>query len=613
MGVLIVLLVIVVKHADSSATNTAQEHNESLKLQNEALEISINNSRVREGLLSELRDEVRSDLQNRQQVRSDIQQNINDLRRQAEMLSERFTRMANLADEDTSFVQDEAQKRLNELKQQIAAAETALEAASKLPAAPATKSYSIIPYHGSGQTDRQPIYIECTAEAVILQPYGIQLTAEDFAPPLMPGNPLDAALLTIRDRLHSKSGGNIQAQPYPLFVVRPEGAASYATCRSAMKSWVDQFGYELVPEEYQLEYPKGDDSVKSEIEQSIAAARIRLQSFKQVTQQRSIALSEIASNRFGARTEQSSNGGLPGAQGNASSSVAANPLRRTETNTSATGKVSNRLPETGPADMATATGASGSGKETNAARNPSSTEQDPTRLDKNSGEYWNSLDKNNSQSATQKSQIQQTPYGSERSFPNDPTAFDAANGSDTATAGSESAENNQRDFLVPGTKQASSKQASSVDANHRAAGGNSADASANMPALIKSSNRSSRAPPAGSLASKRGEDWALPNKSENATVFRRQIFMTCNEQELILNATRNSGPEQRVPLTESTEYHIDEMIDLVWKRVEQWGAAAPRSYWKPQLMIEVQPGGNERASEIQSLLERSGLDVLLIK
>ena len=34
-------------------------------------------------------------------------------------------------------------------------------------------SYAIIPYDGPNQTRRRPIYIECSADAVILQPEGI--------------------------------------------------------------------------------------------------------------------------------------------------------------------------------------------------------------------------------------------------------------------------------------------------------------------------------------------------------------------------------------------------------------------------------------------------------
>ena len=56
------------------------------------------------------------------------------------------------------------------------------------------KSYAIVPYQGRQGTSRRPIYIECRANDVILQPEGVKLTIDDFRPPIGPGNPLVAAL-----------------------------------------------------------------------------------------------------------------------------------------------------------------------------------------------------------------------------------------------------------------------------------------------------------------------------------------------------------------------------------------------------------------------------------
>ncbi|HEY4761312.1 MAG TPA: hypothetical protein VIH42_12085, partial [Thermoguttaceae bacterium] len=56
------------------------------------------------------------------------------------------------------------------------------------------KSYAVIPYEGPNQTRRRPIYLECSADAVILQPEGIEFVESDFEGPLGPGNPLASAL-----------------------------------------------------------------------------------------------------------------------------------------------------------------------------------------------------------------------------------------------------------------------------------------------------------------------------------------------------------------------------------------------------------------------------------
>jgi hypothetical protein len=78
------------------------------------------------------------------------------------------------------------------------------------------KWYALIPYDGPHGTRRRPIYIECTDIGIVLQPEGVVLLPDDFRGPLGPGNPLDAALRTIRERI-AQEGGKA-GEPYPLIV-----------------------------------------------------------------------------------------------------------------------------------------------------------------------------------------------------------------------------------------------------------------------------------------------------------------------------------------------------------------------------------------------------------
>ncbi len=45
-------------------------------------------------------------------------------------------------------------------------------------------AYSVVPYLGTNGTRRRPIFIECLADRIVLQPEGIELAAEDFEEPL---------------------------------------------------------------------------------------------------------------------------------------------------------------------------------------------------------------------------------------------------------------------------------------------------------------------------------------------------------------------------------------------------------------------------------------------
>jgi len=92
---------------------------------------------------------------------------------------------------------------------------------------------------------------------------------------LGPGNPLDAALRTIREHWARAGGDHGSGEPYPLLVVRPDGAVAYSMARAAMSSWDDEFGYELIDSDMILDFPASDPNLKRLLETTIATARQR--------------------------------------------------------------------------------------------------------------------------------------------------------------------------------------------------------------------------------------------------------------------------------------------------------------------------------------------------
>ena len=168
----------------------------------------------------------------------------------------------------------QSQAELQQLRAQIGAAQQQLGEARKA-AAGRNRSYAVVPYEGPNQTRRRPIYLECRADAVVLQPEGIDLTEADFEGPLGPGNPLAAALRAAREYLLAQRDFDPQAgEPYPMLLVRPEGIAAYYAARAAMKSWGCDFGYELVGDDWKLAYPPPDPRLAEVVRQAIASARV---------------------------------------------------------------------------------------------------------------------------------------------------------------------------------------------------------------------------------------------------------------------------------------------------------------------------------------------------
>ena len=140
------------------------------------------------------------------------------------------------------------------------------------------KSYSIVPYKGLNGTRRQPIYIECRGDQVLLQPEGVALLPEDFAKPLGVGNPLAAALRASREyyaRDDPNAGLDPDAEPYPLIIIRPDGVLAYYGVREAIRSWDSDFGYEMVDADWDLKFPAPNPALYDLQKQAVDRARLR--------------------------------------------------------------------------------------------------------------------------------------------------------------------------------------------------------------------------------------------------------------------------------------------------------------------------------------------------
>jgi hypothetical protein len=122
------------------------------------------------------------------------------------------------------------------------------------------QTYSVVPYSGKNGDDRKPIYVECGKAGLIFHPdrralEGIELTA--------------AAL---RGEVERRAGGLVREKkapanglvepappkgPYVLFLIRPDGIASYYLALSYLRGFQMDFGYEVVDQDWVLEFAGG--------------------------------------------------------------------------------------------------------------------------------------------------------------------------------------------------------------------------------------------------------------------------------------------------------------------------------------------------------------------
>ncbi|MCU0872273.1 MAG: hypothetical protein MUE50_08000, partial [Pirellulaceae bacterium] len=276
MGSLIVLLILVVQQArvqadtladqrrreESSQDQSAQKkliqeaedwqwQREILEQQRRQLAERLADSRLE---LSHLEEHIRRLEQNWQRLQAEVAE-MNRLQPGTQQGASAEEELARLRAEITA-----QKKQLDQLRQQYAEKR---------------RSFAIVPYQGPHGTRRRPIYIECRQSGITIQPEGITFGPQDFTGPLGPGNPLDAALRAIREHWTRLEGDAAQGEPYPLLIVRPDGAVAYSMARAAMAGWDDEFGYELVDDEMELAYPPGDPSLKRVLQGTIQTARER--------------------------------------------------------------------------------------------------------------------------------------------------------------------------------------------------------------------------------------------------------------------------------------------------------------------------------------------------
>lgn len=117
--------------------------------------------------------------------------------------------------------------------------------------------------------------------------------------------------------------------------------------------------------------------------------------------------------------------------------------------------------------------------------------------------------------------------------------------------------------------------------------------------------------PPASIADQRGRNWANQSaNNEHATEAIVPIKLICDADHLALVPERGSGQEIRIiKLGARTADSVNELVDAVWDQVDSWGTAGQGNYWRPKLVLEIEPGGERRFAELKALLADSGFDI----
>ncbi len=681
MGALVLLLMLIVNQAQASAKQMAAEK----KIQ---IEDAESNLQLLRNSFEEQLDDRRLELERKRLTLQHLEKHIQELMEELKGIERTAVLLGQKQTKDkTAEVQTE--RKISLLEKQLADAQIDLK--KKLDKPEGDKPiFAIIPYQGTNGTHRRPIYLECTNQGVTIQPEGVLIGLADLRPPYGPGNPLDAAIRTVRSRFIPANGA-LTSTAYPLLIVRPSGVRTYAMARQAMAGWDDQFGYELIDESLELTYPESEPGIVGEIEQALVLARERQAAlvmampakYRQYINQAGSSsdalefgddagdmgdewaggsLSGGTGNRFSSNAGGSGSSSSSGYRGGFDSQGGANAQRDgaggrgNGQRNGATGKAGSQ--QSGPQQL----GSQNLGSQNLGSQNLGFGGNLSNHTQPEGTSYF--ADGNNKPQADGNhfgantggpqsfgSQVADSQIGSLQSRDGSPFSGDYSAGNNGGNAGfADTSSRNGAGNSSEGGNGASNGSASGSGSrgpmgqrvgSGSASGGASGVGAASMGSAANAAQTSSSQDPtarpgdpvqAGGapsvnmdmsrnvqgqrdsqtvpVASQRGRNWAWNEGPPSKTPVVRSIRVVCYSDRWVLMQDNAATSNQvTVPIGQSPQASAERLASAITDRVAGWGIALGDGYWKPELVVDVARGAEGRYSQLERLLEGSGLSV----
>ena len=664
LGTLILLLALVAEKASDAASVAAQPEPELAAvdpahpgLTTATVSSMIEEDEFRVTQLVSVRQAQTADIEQRRDKLAHVEDHTRRLNDELKRLSDEVDRSTK-----SQTSEEVTEQQLAILNQQIEIEKREIE--TKVAESGSRKPRVIIvPHKGPNGTDRRPVYLECTGDELVILPEGVRISINQLEQSTTGANPVESALRVIRNHAMTQYGD--PAPPYPLLIVRPDGILTYATARGAMQDYDDQFGYELVPTDVELATAKPDANLKRKIDRAITEAIANQVRQERIAQRNNVSsgrrlpvLSAAALDREGRSSGYRSLGrneqNLYTEQAGDARSIArsyADDRASSRSNTSRSqspsvtygnsntygsqsagatfngnqGGIDPAMDQKWTQDMQQAAselrGSSLNGGAFDEDGNPRSLLDSYVQGNNANGEDQGkpgefSSDGQRTDSNGQPAdfdgelgerdgntdQVQQ-PNGlsgstGELNEARRPTQnpYQAAGGS----AGSEQLKNGS-------PQQGSSQQSSSQQSASQNQQGNPSDAKAPPPENSYSQT------PTEDLAKPGSPGWALPRdvaRSHGNEILRTIRVQSRSDRFILLPSNRRSSPEMFGVFDRNARRASLELATAIRDRVDQWGAALPGGRWQPVLEVDVQPGGEVRFQQLQTILRDSGVKVV---
>jgi len=618
IGALVLLLVINVTNSRASARSQVQSE----------LTEAIEEAQERSDYLVSISEELQA---RRQQVgkqielrRSELARAEDHIERLEKELLETQARLEKLDDTEESFeLKATDPSKIEALKdrieeQKLRLAEAIANRKDQTPA------FSIIPYEGANRTTRRPVYLECTAQGVVIQPEGVLVSIEELGPPHGPGSPLDAALRVLRNAYQSRDAiYGITIPPYPLLLVRPDGIASYALARSAMSGWDDQFGYELIDAQMELAFPDGIPELKADLVRALDVAKDRQRALVAALPAR------YSRNPFATKTDQtwdSIDAELPRGA-NRSEAIARGSQvgkdsgmeqdRRWEMIEQLPAGSLGRSDRNGPSSEVIPAGkelgSGGSGAGSSVEPDWSTAQGDRSQEDRSGGDSSGGEGSGGEGSQGEGSQGGGSQGGGSQvegsMSPTSGGARSSANrfsaSSSGSSGGSASLEESPQDEQM---QQAMQEQAIKQQAGESLPGARASSASAGESASESKKKTSGSDSDLKPISLTAGKDWATSRMDNRSTPVSRPIrIIVLQDRWLMCSEGQDWKYDAEISLEQGPQAASAELQESIRDRVESWGLSLPGGYWVPSLSVQAAADAEQSLLRMQRLLEGSGV------
>ena len=575
MGALIVLLVLFTHQARAGATTSAAKAGPSAADPQAAARLRerLEDANWRREMLAGQRAEKAQQLAEERARLAHLEQHALQLQAKAKELMAR----ARQIDEGHQLRDDRLaaeQAELARIKNEIAARHRELDEARRKQASQ-ERWYALIPYAGPNGTRRRPIYIECTDAGIVIQPEGTVFRPDDFNGPMGPGNPLDAALRTIREHLQAVDPQ--AGEPYPLLVVRPSGVVAYGAARSALKSWDDEFGYELISDDKRLDYGVPDPALAASLQKTVSVARLR-----------QVALAAAMPGRFNDEEPLRSfdPADVPGPRtgGGVGTGSGATAGRGVGTGSGGTGSGSGASRGGFGGFSQSAAGQISAGPSLGSPTGGSA-----SSADAGAGAAGGGLSGGGQGGGGQ-------PSGSAGPYP--------TTGAPGGPGGASGAP------LRPGAAQFGGMAGSSGGTAGSSGGSSGAAGSPSSSSATAGSPGSAGA--SGVRSGKgRGANWGLPGAAGRTTGITRPIHVAVLADRFVLVPDPGDDrPPKHLRISPvMTQAEADALVAAIQREMSGWGLAVENGYWKPVLEVEVASDAERHFADLQTALQNSGFDI----